>query len=827
MQEGLEWSSLAEAPRTALRQWVQGQLGGRHCMLVLQHGASADSMLSTFSNDDPSLSDARGPGASLNVLAGLQAEAELIGCSQEGGWLFEEVFSKTPAQMLEEALAVAIREIGDPSFRHPGDLSAEQANLALRRRAMKALCNVGVSDGDAASSRGADEYTRTQVWLELLRLHVEGPGTGARVPPAERAAPAGASKDRKKAGPPEEKLRPWDDRGVMEELGKAEGDIEAESQNMSLENLRDQNRHIEEYMVRLVRQKDELKHAVKVAEERDAYCVLGLEGPSVSDEVLKKAYRNLARQNHPDKAGDKKRFQAIQHAYTSVQRQRAGGAGAACAAAEGEEQPSVSEDVGVSPAVTEAKNYAAEAMKAADRAAACAHRSMKINEDAADLQNGAKRRAVCVLRELTKKSTGELQGAARHLRGLGESVSNVARCADMIMSEHVEWGGKSVAGVGLRDRAIIVEDAGRSGLSTAELLEKIGEATEATLQKVERASPEGGGEGKARGGRDEAANLLRLGVRLLGESLARTSTVARRSADEAIGAAIKALELSRGLAALDHEARKEREKAAAKARGWDDEPVAAGDAPRGSAGAGGSPGGEADGEGEKAKTPRPPEPPPEQTPRDQLKSAAKRVKERHVALRVKNLRFLSTLNEEAMRQKTRLRSMLEQSEGAMLPEVSIAQKARIFDLATQLLDSALADATRASEKTSAPPARILERTLGFALVLEHNKEVALPVDPRTQALKLAALLDADLLCQMVDGPLRKRLLAAGGSQRPPRRPEARSQSYLRSQGSQAFGGPPGASGAKAWEDSVQATCSRIVLGIKGALVEPPPERPGC
>ncbi|CAJ1428992.1 unnamed protein product, partial [Effrenium voratum] len=151
-------------------------------------------------------------------------------------------------------------------------------------------------------------------------------------------------------------------------------------------------------------------------------------------------------------------------------------------------------------------------------------------------------------------------------------------------------------------------------------------------------------------------------------------------------------------------------------------------------------------------------PTPAQTPRDQLKSAAKRVKDRHVSLRVKNLRFLASLNEEALRSQARLMSLLDRSEGALLPEISVSQKGVIFELVAQLLDFALAEAGRHAGNVSTTPARILERVMSFALALEHGQEIAVPVDSRTQAMKLASLIDTHLLCQVVTGPFRRRLL---------------------------------------------------------------------
>ena len=46
----------------------------------------------------------------------------------------------------------------------------------------------------------------------------------------------------------------------------------------------------------------------------DYYTVLGID-KTASSQDIKKAYRKLASQNHPDKGGDKEKFQKIQEAY--------------------------------------------------------------------------------------------------------------------------------------------------------------------------------------------------------------------------------------------------------------------------------------------------------------------------------------------------------------------------------------------------------------------------------------------------------------------------------------------------------------------------------
>merc|ERR1740138_994460 len=105
-----------------------------------------------------------------------------------------------------------------------------------------------------------------------------------------------ASKDKKP------KAASWDDGCVMRELQKDEDYLQKESNDMPLEILRQQNTCIEEYVMRLVRRRDELRRVVKCAEERDSYFILGLDGPDCSEEDVKRAYRQLARKEHPDKA---------------------------------------------------------------------------------------------------------------------------------------------------------------------------------------------------------------------------------------------------------------------------------------------------------------------------------------------------------------------------------------------------------------------------------------------------------------------------------------------------------------------------------------------
>lgn len=47
------------------------------------------------------------------------------------------------------------------------------------------------------------------------------------------------------------------------------------------------------------------------------YDILGVAHDATEDQI-KQAYKKLAREHHPDKGGDKAKFQEIQHAYETL-----------------------------------------------------------------------------------------------------------------------------------------------------------------------------------------------------------------------------------------------------------------------------------------------------------------------------------------------------------------------------------------------------------------------------------------------------------------------------------------------------------------------------
>lgn len=916
----LEWSSLSRKSRQAIKRWVSHEIGGRHCLMLLEHENAIDFLISPLDPDEVIMSDLRG-GAMLNALSGFRAEAQ---GGREGGWLYDAVFAKGPAEVLAEAILAAKGDVltsamvasGEEGTSGPPpgsgeDLPMEQLNLAMRRLAMsaqsagmKALLEISSTKRTSENvPRSSEGYMQVQVWLELLRLHSEGVSLdgggdvmrrwssgGERASTAHASfistggfgsfAPPTAESLSLVLRPPQVSLsgvaceqdngrkhQQWDDMKVLGELGKLETELQSESKKMGLDALRSQNRSIEAYLMRLVRQRDELRHISRLADECDSYFILGLDGPDVSEDEVKKAYRTLARKEHPDKAGtdNKERFQQIQQAYTSVIRQRRYSVGTAngsawpegssgtpadapSAGASGSRSPRNSQSGGatgsrakvtapVGGAAREAAVHAHAAQQCAGNAAAaaywCHHFCRQGTEPRRGVDGSQRRSSMRELCGLTRRGSTQMKASAGHLRSVRWFVCAVAQQAKVALDEYGDWSDTAIAGAGLRERAAIAGGAGKSSLATADLLDKICEANESAVRKAERPQ--------------QLSAADQGGARLLAKSLLRTASVARCAADEAISAATAALELSCSLVALDREWRRDRQEKDAEAEmrhGADVPPPSEGGASR--SGGGGEGGGSGEGreggdgdteekrKGSKGKNKDDKSKSDEDTIKDDEdkddggeKTPQEKARREHVALRVRNLRCLAGLNDEVLQLQTQLRSLLDRSCGALLPAISVSQKGGVFELVGQILHAAIAEAGALVADPSLSARQVLDHTFGFCMALEHARKVALSAEVKTQVLKLAALVDVELLCTIIDGPFKQQLMGLGAARRAAA-PSISSplpahtgygiptpQSLHPEQSRRASDGDNGGGKSReSWDKAVHGFCERIVKGLK-------------
>jgi len=880
----LEWSSLSIKARLALQQWFSGQIGGRHCLMLLEYDAAIAFFISPLDDDEVQASDLRG-SVVLGALSGLSSEGR---GGWDNGWLHAEVFAKNPSQVLEDAMRCALddssfalaREVSSPASRRRSSadtvttlstdrssFSADQVNLTLRRRAMQAQGDgmrslLGKKRG--AGPRCSEEYMRAQVWLELMRMHVEGPSPEQLAQESQQIG-RGSLKDgsanrrsssmgRANSAPSPTNTTLWDDQKVRIEIRKKEADIEAESKSMTLDALRNQNRSIEAYLMRLVRQRDQLKQIAKLAEECDSYLMLGLDGPNATDDEIKRAYHTLARREHPDKAGvnNKERFQEIQQAYSAVTKRRKSLVCPPKGSTDlGQDAPNPRSSARMSRAssgsfcaeedepsklIREVASQAELARDAAESITAFAHDAFAMRAKGMEARGMQKRAALRELQALTLKSLLKLRHGAFHLRAINDSAQAVAECAQQALIDYGEWAETAMAGAGLKERAEVMQQVGLSCVATAEQLEKMSENDEATLQKIERVTCEVD---------------MSAGCRMLSDSLLRTATVVRCAADEAIGAATTSLELGCSLAVLDRQQRQDRaEKEAEKqAQQFDEEIPRPGQGKRTDlatqteAQAEEAEKRKSEGENDKDddsksdKDNKDDADSPEKNTFAGTGGTREEVKCRQAALRMRHLQCLGSLNEEVLTLQKKLKELMERSEGLM-PSVATAQKGSVFDLVAQLLQYSLTEAAKLASDAAMPSRQVLEKCFAFALAIEHSSSVALPAEVKTQALKLAAIIDCDLLCQIIEGPLKRRLLSLEKNRPASLRDKERcqqlhfdfsefirdpqKQSAIRggSNGSvlgRGSGNPVPGGGGQAWAEAVHGLCARVVDGLRKPL----------
>jgi len=631
---------------------------------------------------------------------------------------------------------------------------------------------------------------KVQVWLELVKIHLNGPSKGEKLSSGVRGARQGGRTKRidevKPAPPP----RAWDDEQFMNDLGKPDGELEEAAKQMNFEALCRQNQCMEGYMMRLVRQRDNLKHLTTLADECASYLVLGLEGPTASADEVKKAYRSLALKEHPDKAGteNKERFQEIQKAYASVVKQQK----RSTSSSEGDHRITGGSCLGpvIADFTKEAASHAESAKLAADCVTSESHAAFQLCERAVEATSQRKRAALRELTDVVKNNMVHMRRACVSMHDIRDRSCNLSHCTDKALSEYGSWAASIMSGVGLRERAEYVKASGLSCMMTGDHLDEMAVNDERLLAMI--ANPESS--------IDQAS-----AIRVLAESVGRTAAVLRCAADKALNTTTSVLELSCSLAMLDREKQGEKE---AKRSDSADSPMPAPASEDGFHSVRPSSGSKAS--RAKKKSPREDDEESSESSDEEsdvdLNLTEEEGKPKQAKLRVRNLRWLESLNKEVLDLQKKLRQSIQEESG-MLKGVAPTQKGSVFELVGQLLHSALAEANRLVKDTSMPTRQVLDQTLAFALALEHTKQVAVPGEVRTQVLKHAALLDLDLLCQIIEGPFQKRLLGIGANLN--RRtstgaPNSRPKSFA----------PGGTFTTESWQDLVPIYCSRISASLR-------------
>merc|ERR1740121_1807704 len=111
------------------------------------------------------------------------------------------------------------------------------------------------------------------------------------------------------------------DQALSRELKLTTQQAEEEATKLPKEQLEEMNRALDEYILRQMCFKSEIVDEIARLHENSAYAILGVSSDATAAEI-KKAYRLIARECHPEKGGDKEDFQELNAAFERIMEQR-------------------------------------------------------------------------------------------------------------------------------------------------------------------------------------------------------------------------------------------------------------------------------------------------------------------------------------------------------------------------------------------------------------------------------------------------------------------------------------------------------------------------
>ncbi|CAE7528782.1 DJA6 [Symbiodinium sp. CCMP2592] len=290
----LERSELGAEATAEVRRWLLGHTSGQQCSQVI-----LDRALTVLSNFKLA------SGCELEVLGG--PLGALVGGYSDADWLFSEVFKKHPSDAIRESFALlGFRNRFDGDW---SSTSVEEISLVYRRMCLRGHPSRGGSPKD---------YLKLQVAMELIKAFCgdAGPLQVDRRIQAHASLPEGPD-----AGTAEASHFVLSDLSLARELQLSAAEASKEASQLSAEHLEEMNRALDEYILRQMCFKSEIVDEIARLHEDSAYAILGVSS-SATDAEIKKAYRLIAMQCHPDKGGDKEDFQELTNAYEKIMEQR-------------------------------------------------------------------------------------------------------------------------------------------------------------------------------------------------------------------------------------------------------------------------------------------------------------------------------------------------------------------------------------------------------------------------------------------------------------------------------------------------------------------------
>lgn len=716
----LKASELGEVTVLALRQWARGEISGELACLYVDHWTQGEIVW------------AEEAGGALQqrfgALAGMLADISLERpCAAE---TLHEVFSRKPTALVAsavEAVVQAQRPAGDAML-----VSEAEHGLSLISAAL-------LGDGPAGRLKGS-------VQRELLRHF----WAGCPVEPGDAR---------------------FDDAWLLRELASAE------VRSSPLAEMQQENEFLDSYLIRLLRLKRALAKLLDEWEKVDYYAILGISS-TATDKELKSAYRKTCLRMHPDKGGDKVKFQELQDAYARILEERARNPAAAEPPAKGAPAPVAKARAGKAPggALALEGQVGAEASggPSPQVAGAPAPEAAELFAAAEDLRQRsgsfgelmrkaeAADASVQRLKEGSSESSGvealaEAQEAGKALLELSEAIGDMGPALSEAGMEVAESSLTFAARFSAVPASLLLTDIAMSCTfeasrtqHAAERLLDVRRDTMGSLQSLDTQLHMA----KIIGTVD--AEVLTLSLGLLGKAAHRIMTSLKHVAGAVDAASQRAKQCCSHASSICAFAG--RRAATEEELAHEDAAPLALEAP----------------EGEEFVPPEAaPEAASEDSPEAGAQSAPKAAPVSPAAAggagaraarvfesRAQNHRLLRQLNAELLELQRRGKAHLAKKAAAALEEVGAEARERALRLASEAL-AAAAHAADADFEVSSKTPKEFEANLSrhFAFVLACGNDLAVSVDVRTQVLRLACLLASEAVISSLEKGIKANLAA--------------------------------------------------------------------
>jgi len=726
----------------------------------------------------------RAPVRMLQLWLEGKASGELV-CLQVEDWTQGEVvWPEAPGGALQRRLGVVAGMLADASLQR--DVTSELRQRAFSQSPPDCVNSAFESLLKAAPPRGGELLTSEvehALAKEEARSFSEGPA--ARL---EHAVRKEIFRFLWSAGQPSDPcdLCYLEHNWLISELARSPEAIAAAARSAPAAQLRSENAMFDAYLIRLLRLKRALALLLDEWEKVDHYAILGVPS-TASDKELKNAYRKACLRLHPDKGGDKAQFQQLQDAYGHILEERANAkskAGQDSTKSGG--QSSTAENAGKGPQASAKSNGSAgvhlaleggnsgegvrkpeepEVPEAAEEVVAA---DQRLNKQVAEVMSEFARAeaADAKVQELRQANHAEQDGVStlRADQDAGETLLNVADVAGSMgpqLGESAMEVAESSLGLAARFAAVpsslLLTDVALSCTFAASCMQHAAKQlldvqrdTILTLQTLKTNLD------MARLIGTVDADTLRLSLGLVGKAASRIAaslkllanavsdasqrgkqcsaharSVAGFAARRAAAAAEEDLDENHGMAALPPTSPCEANPPPRSAQ-----ETSAEDAP---------PQGQSSAEGTHAHG----------------SSSAPQVGEKRqphvlVETRIQNSALFRQLNTTLVELQRRARTHLAKKGGvAGLTDVSQEAKIQSLHLACEVVLEATEQAV--TEFVSAPSS--LEQVLKkcFSFVEACGSGLAMPVDMRTQLVRLAALLDAQAILAALEKQAKPRL----------------------------------------------------------------------